>query len=357
MDNLKKNILYQMAYRLLAVITPLITSPIISRALGVEKLGVYSATQAYVNYFMLFAMLGVEYYGQRQIAAVNELEEKKKTFWEIYTVQFISAAISICVYLVSIFAFPQNRHWIMIIQGLWVLSCLFDVNWFFFGIENFKVTVIRNFMVKLITTISIVLFIRKESDLYLYAFIMSGSIVVSQMLLWVPILKNIRFVKPECSAVKRHVVPIARLFIPMVAISVYHLMDKTMLDALSIESEVGYYYAADKLINIPLGLITAISTVMLTRITNIHNNSDGNSVESMLEKSSEFMIFISIAVGFGIAAISNEFVPFFFGKGYEKCIQLMKWFVPVLFIKSLSNIVNQQYLNQLIMINSIHMQW
>ena len=60
MSSLKKNIGLQMSYRVLTIITPLITSPIISRALGAEKIGVYSATQAYANYFMLFAMLGIE---------------------------------------------------------------------------------------------------------------------------------------------------------------------------------------------------------------------------------------------------------------------------------------------------------
>lgn len=53
---------------------------------------------------------------------------------------------------------------------------------------------------------------------------------------------------------------------------------------------------------------------------------------------------MSSAVGFGIAAISREFVPFFFGDGYEKCATLLVLFVPILFIKALSNIVDQQYL-------------
>lgn len=57
MRSLKKNFGYQMVYRILTVITPLITSPYLSRVLGVEALGKYSASQAYVNYFVLFAML------------------------------------------------------------------------------------------------------------------------------------------------------------------------------------------------------------------------------------------------------------------------------------------------------------
>ena len=84
MSSLKKNIGLQMSYRMLTIITPLITSPIISRALGADKIGIYSATQAFANYFMLFAMLGVEYYGQRSIANSHTRTERSELFWDCH---------------------------------------------------------------------------------------------------------------------------------------------------------------------------------------------------------------------------------------------------------------------------------
>lgn len=86
-----------------------------------------------------------------------------------------------------------------------------------------------------------------------------------------------------------------------------------MLDLLSTESEVGYYYAADKIIYIPLGLITAIGTVILPRVSGMVMDSK-EKTEVLLNKSAELSICLSCAIGFGIAAIANEFVPFFFGK-------------------------------------------
>ena len=98
MRSLKRNFGYQMVYRILTVITPLITSPYLSRVLGVEALGKYSASQAYVNYFVLFAMLGIENYGNRSIAKIQENEAKRSTtFWNIYAVQFIESIMSIAV--------------------------------------------------------------------------------------------------------------------------------------------------------------------------------------------------------------------------------------------------------------------
>ena len=131
MSSLKKNIGLQMSYRVLTIITPLITSPIISRALGAEKIGVYSATQAYANYFMLFAMLGIEYYGQRSIASTQTRNERSVMFWEIYAVQCGASIASIVIYYLSAYFWSSTRVTILMIQGLWVISCLFDINWLF----------------------------------------------------------------------------------------------------------------------------------------------------------------------------------------------------------------------------------
>lgn len=344
MAGVKKNLSYQMAYRVLTVVTPLITSPIISRALGADGLGVYSATQAYANYFMFFAMLGIEYYGQRTIASADSKDDRERLFWEIYLVQCVSSIISIVCYYCSVFIVSRDRLIINLIQGLWVISCLFDINWFFFGIENFKTTVTRNFIVKIITVFGVVLLVRRPTDLYKYAFIMAGSTAVSQILLWVPLFKTIGFRRAHLNCFKKHFIPIIRLFLPIIALSVYHIMDKTMLDMLSTESEVGYYYAADKIIYIPLGLITAIGTVMLPKISGTLHRKSKEVVLKLLESSTELSLCMSSAIGFGIAAIAKEFVPLFFGKGYNKCISLLYLFVPVLIVKSLSNIVDQEYL-------------
>ena len=85
MGEIKKNLIYNVTYQILVIILPFITAPYISRVLGAHNVGVYSYTQAFANYFYLFAMLGVMNYGNRTIAAVrDDFEEIKRRFWEIF---------------------------------------------------------------------------------------------------------------------------------------------------------------------------------------------------------------------------------------------------------------------------------
>lgn len=117
-----------------------------------------------------------------------------------------------------------------------------------------------------------------------------------------------------------------------------------MLDYLSTEKEVGYYYSADKLINFPLGVTTAISSVMLPRIVNVISNNNRESVNQYIRKAMELTVFLVSATSFGIAAVAREFVPIFFGAGYEPCVELIYFFVPVLLIKTLESTVCSQNL-------------
>ncbi len=345
MSKLKRNFGYQFVYRILSMLTPLITSPIVSRALGPENVGTYSATQAYVNYFILLAMLGIEAYGNRTIAAVQDDQEKRQhLFWNIYSIQFCASLVSMTIYFLSFVVITEERRMISLIQGLWLLACLLDINWFFFGMEEFKLTVKRNIVVKLLTVVLVILFVNEPSDLILYALILAGSAALSQAIMWGYLRKYIKYEKPSFESAKEHIRPIIQLFLPIAAGSVFHIMDKSMLDALSDERNVGYYYSADKIINVPLSLITAISTVMLPRISNILASESVESAKSLISKATEVTIAVLSPVLFGICAVASVFVPVFFGAGYEPCVELIYFFAPVLFVKTFSEAARAQYL-------------
>ena len=345
-SNVKKNLTYQIAYRILTVFTPLITSPYLSRVLGAEALGKYSASYSYVNYFMLFAMLGIEKYGNRSIARVQQNRNAlEKEFWSIYAVQLTASVISILGYLAFVsFVVSDHLKVVYFLQGLWVISSLLDINWFYFGCELFRVTVLRSSIIKIISVISILLFVKSPDHLWVYILIMSGSMVLSQLVLWASLYKIISIRKPDFSSCRRHIAPIFKLFLPVLAISVFHIMDKTMLNILSNDANSGYYYNADKLVNIPLGIITAISTVLLPKMANTMQTKGSEAVIALLKKSSELSMFLTCAIAFGIGSIAKTFVPIFFGPGYETCISLIHWFIPVLIVKAFSNFSREQYL-------------
>lgn len=344
-NHIRRNFAYQTVYRVIIVLTPLITTPILSRALGAEKLGVFSATLAFVSYFQLFSLLGVENYGSRSIAATQgDRKLQQQVFWNVYAIQFTTSVIAIVAYAVACFLLPAERRVISALQGVWLIGSLLNVNWFFFGTEQFRLTVTRNIIVKMISLLLIVFFVRQPDDLFLYVLIVAGDTMVSNAVLWPFLKRNISFERPRLSLMREHIAPLVVLFIPVLAMSVFHVMDKSMLDWLSTETQVGYYYTADKIIGIPLSIITGFGTVMLPRVSNEYSKGNTPRVQSMMKNSTEVTTFIACALGFGIASIAKIFIPWFFGAGFEPCIKLVYVFIPVFLIKSIGSLVRSQYM-------------
>ena len=77
MNSIKKNFIYNSLYQLLVIVVPLITTPYLSRILGATGIGEYSYAFSVSSYFVMFIMLGLNNYGNREVAKcrdnVNEL--------------------------------------------------------------------------------------------------------------------------------------------------------------------------------------------------------------------------------------------------------------------------------------------
>ena len=343
-SSIKKNFLYNAFYNILTLILPLITAPYISRVMGPERIGEYSYAYSIASYFGLFILLGLNNYGNRTIASIkDDLDKLNKSFWSIYFMQFIASILVIAIYLIYAMFFAENSL-MAFIQTIYIISVALDINWFFFGLEQFKLTVTRNTVIKIITVLSIFIFVKQPSDLYKYALIMVLGPLGSQLFLWTILRKYIKFVKVGVKDIIQHIKPNLILFIPVIAISLYTIMSKIILGNMSNMTEVGYFESANKITQIPAMAVTSLGTVMLPRVSNLVANGKNQESLKYLQKSLVLSVFLSTSMAFGLSAISKEFVPFFYGSGYEKCIII----IPILVISSIfmswANVIRTQYL-------------
>lgn len=343
--SIKKNFVYNITYQLLIILIPLITMPYLARVIGVEGVGIYSLTQSIANYFVLFAMLGLNNYGNRSIAKVRDNKELlSQTFWNIYFMQLFTSLVVIISYLIYIFLFNPPYYSIAIIQILFVLSAMFDINWLFFGLEKFKVTVIRNTAIKILTLLTIFLFVRTKSDFTLYTLIMATSILISQLLLWPYLTKIVIWKKPSFNEIFKHIKPSLVLFISVISISLYKIMDKIMLGSISDIIQLGYFENAEKINYVQISLATALGTVMLPRMSNLVAKGNIEKTLSLIRDSMQFVLFLSIALSFGLIAISREFIPMFLGNNFSESSNVLTLLAPTGILVSWANVIRTQYL-------------
>lgn len=341
---LVRNYLYNAGYQILLLITPLLTVPYISRVLGPTGVGINATTNSVITYFLLLGTLGVTIYGNREIAGCREdIVERSKKFWEIEIMQVCTIAIAYCIFLGWLFFTTQFKMYFFL-QSFLILAGAFDISWYFMGLEDFKKTVLRNTMVKLLSLVFIFTLVKDTSDTGIYILILSVSQLIGNITLWPYLKDSVRLIRLRDLHIWSHFRPSVALFIPQIAIQIYVALNRTMLWKLDSVTSSGYYDYADKLIKLVLALVTATGIIMLPRIANLFTHGEIKKVHRYLYVSFDFVSSIAFPLALGVAATATSLAPWFFGKEFSSVGILLIIESPIIIFIGWSNVIGQQYL-------------
>ena len=346
MSSIKKNFGYQAFYEVLILMLPLFTSPYISRVLGAEGVGVNSYYYSIANYFVLFAMLGIKNHGNRLISTVrNDKERLNKEFSSLLLLHISFSVVVLAAYIVYCLCAvePQDRLYALI-QGIYVVAAVFDINWLFFGLEQFKLTVTMSSIVKILTVASIFIFVREKSDLWKYVLIMALGNAISQSLVWIYLNRYVKCIRVKIADLIVHIKPLLILFIPVLAVSIYKIMDKIMLGQMTSKTEVGYYENAEKIITIFNTVISAFGTVMLPRMNHLFALGDTKTGFKYLNRSMQYILIFTYALAFGTSAIAQKFACWFWGDEFIGSGAVLIVLVFTLPFVAFASVIRMQYL-------------
>ena len=344
-NSIIKNYFYNLSYQILIIILPVITIPYLSRVLGVENIGIYSYTVSITAYFILIGTLGIAMYGEREVAYLqNDKYGRSKIFWEIIIIRTITLSIAMIMYFfIHVNDAKYSTYYLILL--LEFLAVYFDNSWFLQGLEEFRKTVTRSFIVKICSVLLIFILVRTKDDLWKYVFIYGFSNLIGNISLCFYLVKLVQFIKIKEIELKKHIKPIIYLFIPQIALQIYNVLDKVMIGKfLDNVIEVGYYEQSQKIIKLLLTIITSLGIVMLPRISNDFAKGRYKEISKQILKSFRITYFLTFPMSFGLIIIANDFVPIFFGLGYDKVSVLLMFSTPLILIMGMSNILGIQYL-------------
>lgn len=344
-DGVKKNLVLQFMYQFVILVVPLIVSPYLARTLGETAIGEYTYINSIAYYFVLMCMLGIQKYGQREIAAKRDDEVAlRKSFWSLFTVHVLFSFAGLIGYVAFCCIVVDNQPLIYYSQALYVFSAMFDITWLFYGIERFKIVVIRNIAVKIAELTFVFSLVKSSDDLFLYAMILSASALLGNLSLMPTAFKYIKPIKFGINDALTHLKPMLVLSISVFAISLYTIFDKTLLGLLSSKESVAYYEYSNKIINIPKVFITVIGTVLFPRACNFVSNGDFDSCRRYYRYSLSAIYFIGCASVFGLLAVSDLFAVIYYGSDFAICGSIIKLMTPLILIIGIGDIFRMQFL-------------
>ncbi|MEB6145996.1 oligosaccharide flippase family protein [Enterococcus casseliflavus] len=343
MKKVLENFIYQSSYQLLNVLLPIVTVPIVSRALGPEGIGAWNFTNSIVTYFVLVAGLGLSNYAVREIAYVKEDQKSlSKKFIELQMFNMLFSIFVLFVYILFSLNLP-NRN-LFLIQSLMIVSTILDISWFFQGIEDFKKVAVRNVSIKITALVLIVLLVKNPDDLLIYAGIVSGSTLLSTLILWVSLKKYIRIEKVEFGNVIAHFKPSLNFFLLKLSATLFNNISKTILGIFSGLVAVGLFSSSLTLIIMVGTLIHSMNIVMMPRLSNLFKNEGEDKLIKVFKKVIHFQLYITIPMAFGILATNAQMIIWLFGEQFIFARYIIPILVPVVVIQQLNQAIAHQYL-------------
>lgn len=345
MSSVKSNFLWNTSYQVIRILTPIVTTPYLARVLGSEALGTYSYTYTVATYFTYFCLMGLGQYGNREISKCrNDRDKLSRCFSSILVMQVSIGALVVVGYFGYTAVFGGQYQQLLIIWSIWVIAEAVDISWLYYGLEEFRTITIRNIIVRTGVIVGIFAMVKSVEDLPLYCALQSLAFGANSVVLWAMAVKRVRFSKPTVSEITRHIKPNLTLFIPVIAISVYTRLNTILLSFFGNMSAIAFYDNSYKIISISLTVIQSLGTVMLPRMSSVLASGNGQVASRYLSNSIWIAQGIAVGLMFGIIGISQEFVPIFFGPGFEECSVLMSVLALMIPICAWSNFLGVQYL-------------
>lgn len=342
-NKIYKNYIYNLIYQLLILVLPLVTSSLLTRKLGAENLGIYSYVSSVISIISTFGLLGLYNYGTREVAYCNNNNLLlNKLYSEIFIIRVLLVAL-ITIPYVAVVSFTEYKIYFYI-EIIYLIGYFLDPSWVFVGKEDMGKTVLKNVFAKLFSFIGILIFVNSNDDLWIYFLLIALSIFIGNLTLYIGIKKHVHFSKPSLKSIRYHLIGSFKLFVPQIATLLYLQIDKIMLKFIAGASSVAIYEYSEKIINMPLAIITVFGTVMLPRLSSEFASKNQNDFDKHISTSVAVQSLLAFPMMFGLFAISSDFIPWFYSNEFADCSLCIKILCPLILGNTLINIFSAQYL-------------
>lgn len=328
-------------------IFPIVTFPYVSRILLPVGTGKVSFAVSVVNYFAMFAQLGIPTYGIRVCAKVRDnREELTRTVHELLIINAVMSAIAYLVFFTSMYFIPrlQREKPLFLIVSLIIAFNAIGMEWLYKALEQYVYITVRSVICKFIALAALLLLVHRQSDYVIYGGISIFASSASNLLNFINARKYIEFANVGRYRPARHLKAVMVFFAMACATTVYTNLDTVMLGFMKTDADVGYYNAAVKIKTILVSIVTSLGAVLLPRSSYYIQCGEKEKFRRISEKAIHFVLVMALPMMVFFILFARPGIYLLSGKAYMGAVVPMQVIMLTLLLIGLSNILGIQIL-------------
>ena len=343
--SLVKNAILNFLYTGLNILFPLITAPYVNRVLGASNLGKVNFATVIVNWFVLFAVFGTSIYGVREVAKVrDDKEEFSKVFSEIFIINGTFSFVLVSIYFMVIFNVNtfNSELPLFLIMAVSIILNMFDIDWVFQGVEEYRYITIRNVIFKIISLICIFLFVTKTEHYIRYGLISVLATSLSRVLNY---FYSKRYVKLQFKNINpfRHIKSLSLFFMITFIVNIYTNFDQSILGIMIDTKSVAFMNTSKTVTFMATSIASSISNVTLARASYYVEN-DNKKFRHLLSEVPNYILWITIPITIGCICLAPNIMYILGGKEFTEATILFQVMAFTIVLSSLSSYIQGQVL-------------
>lgn len=316
--SVKSNIIFKLILNLLNLVIPILVGPYLARILDVDLYGEYNSAIGMLEWFLPFASFGIYNYGVRQVAQVrNNKIAIQRIFNRLLIMGGISSISIFMLYLIYVNIFiPQVFHMLYFIMSIQILACAFMAEWVNEAYEDYSFILYKTIIIRVLYILGIFIFIKKPTDIIVYALIYSLSQFINNLISFLHITRKIGFSRVYSRDLKPLILPLVIMLLLTNSTMLYAVLDKLFLILFCDKKYVTYYMFALGITSMIGNLVRAITAVTIPRLSYYLANKKTEEYKNLMRLSSELFFLIVFPVCMGIVVLSTPIIFIYAGEKY-----------------------------------------
>jgi PST family polysaccharide transporter len=343
---LRKNIAALSVLQLLNYALPIAVVPYLVRVLGPVHYGMLVFAQASVNYANSLTDYGFNYSATRLVARHREEPEVlSRIFWSTAAAKTLLMLACFAVLALLVAAVPLFRLHATLVAAcsLLVLGNVLFPMWFFQGMEEMGAITTAQAIAKMSLIPLVFLLVKSPEHLVRAAALQSGTAVVAGII-GIPLLfrtAHLTWYKPRLSDVIDSFREGWHVFMSTAAITVYTSTNTVVLGFMSGEAQVGYFGAANRIINGSQGVLIPITQALYPHLNSMAAKSR-NAAVSLIRKSLLWIMLISVAASLVFLLGAEPISHIVLSRKFDGSIVPLRWMAVLPILLGLSNVFGVQ---------------
>lgn len=346
MQSTSKNMIYNSLLMIFNLMFPLISMSYVSRILGADNLGKVNYAQSIITFLMIFAAAGTELYGIREISQSRDDKKKlNQVFSELMVIKIFSSIIVFFMYILFlVFKYNTTNSFsnliIFFLTSFTLLFNIFNLDWFFKGIEDYRVITYRSISIKILSFVGMLILVKTVNDVYKYTFLL----IIGQGLGYVwsyfysKKYTNLNF---KGLNIRRHYKSLKIFFLSAFVVSIYTTVNGIILGYFSTPDKVAFFNRARQIQGIGTVVTEGITAVLIPRVAYYYKNNR-EEYKKLLKNSLNYNYILSIPIMLGLIFLSKELNLLLGGEEFLPAARLLVILAPMVVVITIGTWVYYQ---------------